>query len=326
MRVNKIIKYPMRLLLLFFENLGPFGIKVATAQVLFLLSEHIGSNSVRQKIYRFKHETVLGYLEKEFASQIKTNAEIASKERITPATPFRIWQCWWQGSDHLSGITKLCTNSVRVNSRKIEIVFITLDNYADYIQLPEHVIEKVNNGTISLTFFSDILRVNLLKKYGGLWIDATVLLTDKIMDEIITRDFITCPEKNDDLYFVSKYKWNTSILGGKVNLPIFSFVANMFNDYWAKENKIIDYYLFDYLIALGYRNVPKIREEIDSHPFINPQKHKLQNLLNKPYSENEWRQVTSDTSMFKLSRKVDYDSIVSGKKTFYQVLLERFEA
>lgn len=110
MRVNKIIKYPMRLLLLFFENLGPFGIKVATAQVLFLLSEHIGSNSVRQKIYRFKHETVLGYLEKEFASQIKTNAEIASKERITPATPFRIWQCWWQGSDHLSGITKLCVS------------------------------------------------------------------------------------------------------------------------------------------------------------------------------------------------------------------------
>lgn len=35
MRVNKIIKYPMRLLFLFFENLGPFGIKVATAQVLF---------------------------------------------------------------------------------------------------------------------------------------------------------------------------------------------------------------------------------------------------------------------------------------------------
>lgn len=129
----------------------------------------------------------------------------------------------------------------------------------------------------------------MLKKYGGLWIDATVLLTDKIMDEIITRDFITCPEKNDDLYFVSKYKWNTSILGGKVNLPIFSFVANMFNDYWAKENKIIDYYLFDYLIALGYRNVPKIREEIDSHPFINPQ-----NTSCKIYSINLIAKMNGD--------------------------------
>ena len=265
-------------------------------------------------------------MEKTIARQILDNAEIASLEHVQDVKPFRIWQCWWQGSDQLSGITKICTNSVRVNSNNLPIVFITLKNYSDYVQLPRYIIEKREDGIISLTEFSDILRVNLLKKYGGLWLDATILLTDKVSDDMILRNFFTCPEKNDDCTFVSEYRWNTSVMGGRANLPLFSFVANMFNEYWAKENKLIDYYLLDYFIALAYKFIPKVKNEIDALPRNNPNKHQLQDLLNRPYSEEKWHQITSNTRIFKLSRKVDYNCTVSGKKTFYQVLLEQFEA
>lgn len=326
MRFYKIVKYPIRLLTVFFDKLRPFGLKVAIAQVLYLLSEHIDSDSIKQKIYRFKHAAVLGYLEKAFALQIKNNAEIASKGQALDVAPFRIWQCWWQGTDQLSGITKMCTNSVKINSNNLPIVFITLENYSDYVQLPKYIVKKREDKIISLTEFSDILRVNLLEKYGGLWIDATVLLTDKISDDMISRNFFTCPENCSDNMFVSEYRWNTSVMGGKANLSLFSFVANMFNEYWAKENKLIDYYLLDYFIALGYKFIPKIKNEIDALPRNNPNKHRLQDLLNRPYNEDEWRQITSNTRIFKLSRKVDYNDSVSGKKTFYKVLLERFEA
>ena len=40
--------------------------------------------------------------------------------------------------------------------------------------------QKVDNGVITLTHLSDIIRMALLAKYGGFWIDSTVFVTKPI--------------------------------------------------------------------------------------------------------------------------------------------------
>lgn len=95
-------------------------------------------------------------------------------------------------------------------------------------------------------------------------------------------------------------------MGGKKNLPIFAFVAKMFEVYWTNEYKLIDYYLLDYIIAIGYNTVSTIRNEVDNVHFNNIKKHMLQPLLDKSFDEKKWEYLTCDTKIFKLSRKTKY--------------------
>ena len=39
--------------------------------------------------------------------------------------------------------------------------------------------EKFEKGKIGMAHFSDLLRISLLAKWGGMWIDSTALCTDE---------------------------------------------------------------------------------------------------------------------------------------------------
>ena len=49
----------------------------------------------------------------------------------------------------------------------------------DYIDIPENIL---NNTNISLNVLSDLIRVNLLEKYGGVWADATLFCNRPLND------------------------------------------------------------------------------------------------------------------------------------------------
>ena len=48
-----------------------------------------------------------------------------------------------------------------------------------YVQFPNYIIEKWNAGLITNTHMTDLLRLELLIRYGGMWVDATVLCTSR---------------------------------------------------------------------------------------------------------------------------------------------------
>lgn len=307
MILQKILNNIYRMYTTFFYNIKPFGFSVAFYKSIDVFTTRFSNTFIGNYVSRKKHKSILKYIETKYKNEIELIAQkISLYKPVEYDNNFCIWQCWWQGEKKLNGITKLCTNSVKANSNGIPINLITLDNYKDYIKFPSVIIEKYNKGLISLTELSDILRVNLLWKYGGIWIDATIFLNENIFDIIRSYDFYTCPEPCKNNAFVSCYKWNTSFMGGKKNLPIFAFVAKMFEVYWTNEYKLIDYYLLDYIIAIGYNTVSTIRNEVDNVHFNNIKKHMLQPLLDKSFDEKKWEYLTCDTKIFKLSRKTKY--------------------
>lgn len=326
MYIKKILKYPYKFIHEFFIYYKPFGFNVAINKVLSMCAEHIPSAYVKEYMYEKKHISILKYLYIKYNKQIDEISQEVSKMSSIKTSNYLIWQCWWQGEENLSGITQMCVNSVKQNSENTPIRFITLENFSNYVKLPSCIIKKYQQGYISLTELSDILRVNLLWKYGGIWIDATILLNDKIMKKIKDYDFFTCPEPSRNKMFVSNYKWNTSFMGGNANLPLFAFVSKMFEVYWKNEKLLIDYYLLDYLIALAYNKIPLIKSEIDSVPFNNIMKHELQPFLNLPYNNDIWKNLTQNTCIFKLSRKTPepYIKTVGDKLTFYGFLCQKY--
>ena len=91
-----------------------------------------------------------------------------------------IWVCWFQGLKQAPEIVQRCVASIKLHMPEYEICILTAENIFDFVTLPEPIIRKYQSGTITHTHFSYILRTALLVQPGGIWLDATVLLTDAI--------------------------------------------------------------------------------------------------------------------------------------------------
>ena len=63
-----------------------------------------------------------------------------------------VWVCWWQGEDSMPELVKMCYARLKqvIDSEKMEIHLITLDNYKKYVTFPEHVTQKFEQKIIKL--------------------------------------------------------------------------------------------------------------------------------------------------------------------------------
>lgn len=302
----------------FILNLSAFGPKVAFYSFLFDYIIKINCNSSAKKWFiEKKHQAIINYIRTKYQNVIQEFKD--KKWNISNDSGYNnyIWICWWQGEENLDEITSCCVNSIRKHAKNHTIKFITQNNYQNYVHISPYIINKMDQGLISFTQFSDILRMNLLYTHGGLWLDATMFLTKEIPIEVFTKKLYS--QKGEKFgHFVSDCKWSGFFIGGNKNGLLFEYMKSIFNAYWEHENHLIDYYLIDYLIKVGYEDIPEIRKNIDNIPNNNPHIYTLEALLNKKYDENIFSQIKRDTSFYKLSRKtVHHKFTEKGEYTFY---------
>ena len=258
---------------------------------------------------------------KELVSQY-VNRTNETCEPIKADSP--IWVCWWQGEDAMPDIVKACFNSIKAHACKHPVVLVTENNYKKYIDIPLHIIEKVNANRISLTHLSDILRMALLARHGGIWIDSTVLIPFKDFDSFISpySRFWTC--HHIPIYHnISRGGWVGFFLAcGKNNL-LPSFIYDFFVSYWKRHDKLIVYLLIDYVFAIARKNIPAIHQMIEDIPItvMGP----LGKCLNDEYNEEQWRKFCTDYDFHKLTYKIPlHKTTPEGKKTFYGHIMENY--
>ena len=251
---------------------------------------------------QLKHKAILDYLGGKYTAVIdKYKASTMPLARLVPDCP--IWICWFQGEKNMPAIVKGCLRSVREHCGMHVVRVITMDNLADWISLPGHVMDKVNHKEITLTHFSDIVRNALLTEQGGIWLDATIYLTDELQGWDLP--FYTIKQDcQPDHKFVSEYMWTGFCMGGVKGNPLNSFVRDALYEYHRKERGLIDYLLIDYIIALGYNTVPAIKRLVDNVPCSNPGLYYMQHNMSRPTDENHLKEVCEGTSVFKLNYKI----------------------
>ena len=88
--------------------------------------------------------------------------------------PDIVWFCWLQGLESAPPIVKACYASLERNITGRELRVIDESNRRNYVQLPEFIEQRWEKGQIPPAMFADLLRLELLVKYGGTWMDATV--------------------------------------------------------------------------------------------------------------------------------------------------------
>lgn len=92
----------------------------------------------------------------------------------TDNLPRTIWFLWLQGIDKAPLVVQKCYASWLRHNPGWDVVLLDETTIKDYISLKPYAVTQ--------QAYSDILRINLLAKYGGIWVDATCYC-NKPLDE-----------------------------------------------------------------------------------------------------------------------------------------------
>ena len=335
--INKIFQH----IALFSKRFLPlwqlYGFSVAFYSFIFPFCHLFGN--LKPYIAQHKHRAILMYLKKRYTAQLDryTNCE----EALPAIDPYSsIWVCWWDGEDDMAPLVKACYNSIIHNAGTHPVKFITKHNFREFVSIPEYILDKLNSGIMTLTHFSNILRVNLLHDHGGIWMDATILTLKNMSLENLQFFTLKAPARSASVTLNSFdgitspqfhirretpiSRWSGFLLAGTKHSPVFAYLRDILYAYWKNHDDQIDYLLFDYTIALGSDNIPIMKKLIDDVPCSDVEKFELEKSMNREYTEESFSKFTL-TPFHKLTWKkkfVEYTK--DGKLTIYGHILNTF--
>lgn len=260
---------------------------------------------------QMKYKTML-YLKKKYKRVLNNNFTCISDGHFNDNKT--IWICWFQGIENAPELVKKCYESVCYYMNDYEIISLDINNLHQYVNLPEYILDKWKDGIISNAMLSDILRTTLLCKYGGIWLDATVYLTDRIPDIILNSDFFLY--KHTDVNDVAE-QYNSWFIKSVPNNEILMKVKEFMFEYWKNENKIREYFLWHVMLSLILENCsnsniyPEISDYVPAH---------LSSVLNLKFDQQYWDLICRMSSIHKLTYKSTIDN---AEDSFYKYIIDK---
>lgn len=231
--------------------------------------------------------------------------------------PKIIWFCWLQGLEKAPNIVKACHRSLKRNLIDYEIRIIDSENWIQFVQIPDYIVERWDKNQIPPALFSDILRLQLLIEHGGSWIDSTVLCTGSEH----TKDYL------DADFFVFQYTrpgepWSGNIsnwfISAHSNNVVLMTLRDMLFAYWKEYNCTLDYYIFHLFFAMVANEFP---EEIAAMPYgYSMRSLTLLHHWDETFDQKKWDKLISRVSFHKLAFRVDQIT-KENENNFYNYIL-----
>ncbi len=231
----------------------------------------------------------------------------------------RVWFCWLQGLDKAPDLVKRCYESLRKHMPDKEFVLIDESNIEEYITLPEHIKKKWQNGIIKPAHFSDLIRLELLIKYGGYWIDSTVFCTDASLFQQIDKV---------PLFMYSFYYFgfnpeimetNNWLIHSTTNQNILCLVRELLYAYWKDYNRDVNYFIFHIFMTMASEYYAK---EYEQMPIVSQaEPHILATYIGQPFDELKYEILKARTGIHKLSNGFSKED-TEKENTFYDYLIK----
>lgn len=171
-----------------------------------------------------------------------------------------IWQYWAQGYGNVPEIVRECLDSVEKWCGDYEIIRLTDETVGQYVEIPEEAARNCHRS--GLAQYSDMLRLALLSAYGGVWLDATVMLTGPLPSKYLQYDFFMFQrdpnEPHKDYWenvYAYYYGWQkgfrvnmlSSVIFAHRNSLVISDLCGLFLLYWKGHTVMADYFFFQIL-------------------------------------------------------------------------------
>lgn len=232
------------------------------------------------------------------------------------------WSCWWQGMEKAPDFIKACINSQKKYlPKETELIIITQDNYCDYVDFPQWLLNKVEDGKVTLTTFSDVIRASVLYKYGGIWLDSTILLTEPLPLEFWDYDVFT----------IREFHYCLPFMGGKPGQKFYRFLMEGFFYYYKNYAYTKYYLLVTYLLDIAMNKYPDIREKYNRLPAKSAGISNIRNFdslsyhMHETYTPEVYHKYMEGIYIHKLQRRFDrFGEKIHDPDNIYHYILKNF--
>lgn len=229
-----------------------------------------------------------------------------------------IWSYWWQGKACAPRLVKTCWASQRKYMPEgWRHVVVTKDNYREYVTLPEGIEEKRKSGQIPHALFSDLVRLELLIKYGGIWMDASVLCTEpNYPARLLTCPLFMFQYRNAQREFCGFSNW---FIAAERDNRALKIVRALLYQYWRDYDCVVEYYIFHLFINQLAHKLPEI---LQTMPRGNAWSAiRLGDRLAEPFDAQQWDELTQRSCFHKLNYRKETDV----KNSYCSYIIEHFE-
>jgi hypothetical protein len=212
-----------------------------------------------------------------------------------------IYILWFQGFDEAPEVVKKCANSWKIYNPDWDIILLDDNNINYYINLK-------NYNKFNKTAQSDVIRILLLKLYGGLWVDATTFCNQSLNDWLpnyINQGFFAFNKPGPDRLLSSWFIYSETG----------NYIINKWYDrtlhYYEINNNPHTYFWFHYLFGDLYNSDIAFKEIWDKVPKLSANgigPHYLQEkgMFNSVSTQTRTDIDNKITPFYKLTYKCDF--------------------
>lgn len=276
------------------------------------------------------------YLVKRYAPILRSKKSDVRSKMLVHEHPKVIWWCWLQGKEQAPQIVKACFNSLK-QLKGYSLEAIDNSNWREYVELPDFIEKKWEKRLIPPALFSDILRLELLIKYGGTWIDSTVLCTGfKEFNGLSSSSDSTSSPSVQEFkryleaeLFLFQYTKQGSIpvsisnwfISAHSNNEVLIVLRNMLYAYWKDYDCVLDYYIFHLFFAMISKEYP---EQITAMPYGQSQNSLvLLHHWGEKFEQKKWDKLTSQVCFHKLAFRESI-MITNSKDNYYSWIVKSY--
>lgn len=202
----------------------------------------------------------------QYLKRYKTEVNhLLPKKMDLTTEPERAFTIWYQGEEQAPPLVKACFRSMRRHLKQ-ELVVLDEKSLFEWITLPDYIVRKWKEGKIPHTQFSDICRVELLYRHGGIWLDATDYVTAPIPNFIMEENFFLfmAGDKVRGSYALIQ----SCFIRGKKGNSLLDIWRQAIYAYWKDEDSKINYFIHHLLLKLVIENNEIARANFDKMPKI----------------------------------------------------------
>ncbi|GIF36419.1 capsular polysaccharide synthesis protein [Actinoplanes xinjiangensis] len=240
----------------------------------------------------------LGIFLAEHLGQIRIQAEqrLARPAHSTFDQPIFVY--WAQGFDVAPPVVKACLAALHANNPGSRVHELSLANIGAYVDVPEDLAAALEGDHYH---FSDLLRMLLLEKFGGIWVDAACLVTEPLRPHI---DRALAQGSVFAFTYTGPYLVNWFLASRPGSYVMHLWRAASFL-WWEKRGEIVDFLLHHHIFEMLHRLDDRFRTEWDAGLRLNATPpHALQSVLLRPYDPEMFQTITEGAFVHKLRHQL----------------------
>ena len=197
-------------------------------------------------------------------SQFATSQECVHNALLPKGIARRIWINWYQGFSGAPFVVQKCVESWIEKNPTWEVVLLDENNIGDHI---DGDAAHRTRGRLTFQQRSDLLRLALLEKHGGVWADATTFCTiplDEWLGDYCASGFFAFRNPGKDRVLSSWF------LAAAKDCPIIGRLHEKLRVYWLDNNfppiNSTRRIIIDWLSSVLNKDVERPRYWF--HPFV----------------------------------------------------------